>query len=71
MNDDLKLRLQIFIIFRSNQKQLELFLDGILHRRIDSLDDLTTSLNFLNDDFLKTSPDVKLIVIDRFVANDI
>jgi hypothetical protein len=42
-----------------------LFLDGILHRRIDASDDLLAAINFLRTDFLRTHKDVKLVVVDR------
>jgi hypothetical protein len=52
-------------LFRVQEKPVELFLDGVLHRRIDSLDELTATINFLKTDFLPSAPDIKLIVVDR------
>ena len=54
-------------IFSSISNRVKLFLDGIFYRRIDSIKDLESALNFLNDDFLKTYTDVRLIVVDRLV----
>ena len=52
-------------ICRPFDESVKLFLDGILYRRIDSLEDLISTLNLLKNEFLQSSEDVRLIVVDR------